>query len=77
MTSFLYALKSSEAEAKRQYPARLMKIFDYLEIENNIVDSKNKTSNITSKFRAYLGIIFLLWVIQHENYTITNNRYLP
>ena len=42
LTSFLYALKSSEAEAKRQYPARLMKIFDYLEIENIVVDSKNK-----------------------------------
>jgi hypothetical protein len=33
LNSFLYALKSSEA--KRQYPARLMKFFDYLEIENN------------------------------------------
>ncbi len=31
LTSFLYALKS--LEARRQYPARLKKFFDYLEIK--------------------------------------------
>ncbi|MDN5846713.1 MAG: hypothetical protein L0H53_10620 [Candidatus Nitrosocosmicus sp.] len=40
--SFLYALKSSEA--KRQYPARLMKFFDYLEIDNTPLDSKDKNA---------------------------------
>ncbi|HYG00367.1 MAG TPA: hypothetical protein VD815_09755 [Candidatus Saccharimonadales bacterium] len=38
LASFLYALKSSEA--KRQYSARLMKFFDYLELDNSPLDSK-------------------------------------
>ncbi|MDN5846759.1 MAG: hypothetical protein L0H53_10855 [Candidatus Nitrosocosmicus sp.] len=42
LASFLYALKSSEA--KRQYPARLMKFFDYLEIENIIVNHRDKSA---------------------------------
>lgn len=42
LNSFLYALKSSEA--KRQYPARLMKFFDYLEIENTNVNTKDKSA---------------------------------
>ena len=40
LNSFLYALKSSEA--KRQYPARLMKFFDYLEIENTGYNIKDR-----------------------------------
>ena len=39
LTSSLYTLKWSEA--KRQYPARLMKFFDYLE-DNTVVYPKNK-----------------------------------
>lgn len=42
LTSFLYALKSSEA--KRQYRARLMKLFDYLEIENIAVNHRDKSA---------------------------------
>lgn len=42
LNSFLYALKSSEA--KRQYPARLIKFFDYLEIENLGVYIKDKST---------------------------------
>ena len=42
LNSFLYALKSSEA--KRQTPARLMKFFDYLEIENIDVDTKDESA---------------------------------
>jgi integrase len=44
LASFLYALKSSEA--RRQYPARLSKFFDFIEIENNYsLDIKNKESS--------------------------------
>jgi hypothetical protein len=43
LTTFLYALKSSEA--KRQYPARLKKFFDYIGIKIDsmtILESKEE-----------------------------------
>lgn len=42
LNSFLYALKASGA--KRQCPARPIKVFDYLEIENIDIDKRDEST---------------------------------
>jgi hypothetical protein len=67
LTSFLYALKSSEA--KRQYPARLQKFFDYIGIKVDSMsdlESKEKLNKqSTIFFRSYSKLIRRLYLIPY------------
>ncbi len=53
LTSFLYALKSSEA--KRQYPARLKKFFDYIEINEDSITVFESKEELNQQSISFLG----------------------
>lgn len=66
LTSFLYALESSEA--KRQYPARLKKFFDYIGIKSNITETTSK-ENFKDQLNEQ-SIIFLEHARKNEKWVL-------
>jgi hypothetical protein len=53
LSSFLYALKSSEA--KRQYPARLKKFFDYIGIKDDAITVSNSKGELNKQSISFLN----------------------